>query len=165
MNKLFPGGAICHQTLMFDASRPEACLTSKLLDSLYCEALVLADEARSVFEDADRDLPARATLALSCESLKVTTRLMQVIAWLLNQKAYRAGELTLDQLYDEGRALGYAVASDEALVALLPAEPEALSRSSEELYYRVHRIAARLAGRYRADDPVHDMRGRIERAF
>ena len=150
---------------MFEAPSPQACLTSKLLDSLYCEALVLADEARLTFEDIDQDLPARATLALSCESLKVTTRLMQIIAWLLNHKACRAGELTVDQLYSEERSLGYAMASDGAQVALLPPPAADLSRSSEELYYRVHRIAARLAGRYHAEEPVHGMMSRIERAF
>ncbi|WP_420607249.1 DUF1465 family protein [Novosphingopyxis sp.] len=150
---------------MFEAFRSQTCLTSKLIDALYCEALVLADEARSAFGDADHDLPARQTLALSCESLRVTTRLMQIIAWLLNHKAYRAGELTLDQLYGEGRALGHAVASDETQATLLPPDAAELARSSEELYYRVQRIAARLAGRYQAEEPVHGMMDRIERAF
>ena len=100
---------------MYQDRNATDCLTPKLLDSLYSEALVMADEARSMFEHVEADLPARISLALSCESLKVTTRLMQVIAWLLNQKAYRAGELTLDELYSDQRSLGYAVASDEAL--------------------------------------------------
>ena len=150
---------------MFQTSRPDACLTSKLIDSLYCEALVLADEARSAFEETDMTLSPRETLALSCESLKVTTRLMQIIAWLLNHKAYRAGELTLDELHTEERSLGYAVASDEELVALLRPVPAQLARESEELYYRVHRMAARLAGTYREQQPVRELHDRLERAF
>ncbi len=150
---------------MPEANRFQSCLTSKLIDSLYCEALLLADEARSAFEDDDANMSAREALVFSCESLKVTTRLMQVIAWLLNQKAYRAGELSLDQLYDESRALGYAVASDDALISLLPVPSRILARSSEDLYYRVLRISGRLIERYQAAQPVHDMRHRIERAF
>jgi len=150
---------------MFQTSQPDACLTSKLLDSLYCEALLLADEARSAFEETDMTLSPRETLALSCESLKVTTRLMQVIAWLLNHKAYRAGELTLDELHTEERALGYAVASDEELVSLLRPGAAQLARESEELYYRVHRMAARMAGTYREQQTVRDLHDRIERAF
>lgn len=149
---------------MLEAYRLQSCLISKVVDSLYCEALLLADEARSAFED-DENLSAREALAVSCESLKVTTRLMQVIAWLLNQKAYRARELSLDQLYDESRALGYAVASDNAQISLLPPHHRVLARSSEELYYRVLRISGRLIERYQAAQPVHDMRYRIERAF
>jgi regulator of CtrA degradation len=71
-------------------------LTPKLVDALYTEAMILADEARSYF---DRDplsggFAPEVSVAFSCESLKVTTRLMHSIAWLLNQKALRAGELS-----------------------------------------------------------------------
>jgi len=66
-------------------------LNNKLVDDLYVEAMVLADEARAYLE-----LGAAIERALldpfdrvlfSCESLKVTTRVMQVIAWLLTQRA------------------------------------------------------------------------------
>ena len=150
---------------MYQDRNATDCLTPKLLDSLYSEALVMADEARSMFEHVEADLPARISLALSCESLKVTTRLMQVIAWLLNQKAYRAGELTLDELYSDQRSLGYAVASDEAVLQQLPAHAANLGRASEELYYRVHRMAVRLTRRYHDAEPVHALFDRIERAF
>jgi Protein of unknown function (DUF1465) len=65
-------------------------LASRLIDGLYMETMVLADEARSYFDEMGR--VARDSLApldrvvFSCESLKVTTRLMHVIAWLLTQK-------------------------------------------------------------------------------
>ena len=76
-------------------------LTPKLVDSLYVEAMVLADEARSYFDSAARDdrlgLEPVDRVGFSCESLKVTTRLMHVIAWLLTQRAVTAGELTRAQ--------------------------------------------------------------------
>lgn len=69
----------------------------RLIDALYTEAMVLADEARSYFDVAGRDeremLDAMTRVLFSCESLKVTTRLMHVIAWLLTQRAVNAGEL------------------------------------------------------------------------
>ena len=77
-----------------DDARAE--LTPKLVDSLYVEAMVLADEARSYFDSAARDdrmeLDPVDRVGFSCESLKVTTRLMHVIAWLLTQRAVTAGE-------------------------------------------------------------------------
>ncbi|MFM2410592.1 MAG: hypothetical protein RL481_1420, partial [Pseudomonadota bacterium] len=114
-------------------------ITPKLIDGLYTEAMLLADEARSYF-DSDRARtisPAEIAVAFSCESLKVTTRLMHVIAWLLNQKALRAGEL------DEGsvEALGYAPASDTYWIDELPEEAYQLIQSSEDLYYRVQRVS------------------------
>jgi regulator of CtrA degradation len=57
-------------------------LNGKLVDDLHVEAMVLADEARTYLEsDAGRDLSDPfERMQFSCESLKVTTRLMQVIA-------------------------------------------------------------------------------------
>jgi regulator of CtrA degradation len=114
-------------------------ITPKLIDGLYIEAMVLADEARSYFDSdrARRIGPAEVAVAFSCESLKVTTRLMHVIAWLLNQKALRSGEIGSD-LADE---LGYAPATDSYWVDDLPAEARALILASEDLYYRVQRIS------------------------
>ncbi len=118
-------------------SAPE--ITSKLVDGLYTEAMVLADEARSYF-DSDRTraiAPAEIAVAFSCESLKVTTRLMHVIAWLLNQKALRAGELGADSM----EALGYAPATDTIWIDELPEEARSLILASEDLYYRVQRVS------------------------
>lgn len=115
-------------------------ITPKLVDSLYTEAMVLADEARSYFDSdrARRISPAEIAVAFSCESLKVTTRLMHVIAWLLNQKALRAGELGEAERTDD---LGYAPATDSYWIDDLPAEARALILASEDLYYRVQRVS------------------------
>jgi regulator of CtrA degradation len=115
-------------------------ITPKLVDSLYTEAMVLADEARSYF-DSDRVRaisPAEVSVAFSCESLKVTTRLMHVIAWLLNQKALRAGELAdIDAIAE----LGYAPATDSYWIDELPEEARSLILTTEDLYCRVQRIS------------------------
>src|SRR3954466_7205772 len=60
--------------------------------------MLLADEARAYLDRqgrADRDsLEPIVRVSFSCESLKVTTRLMHVIAWLLTQRAVEAGGLS-----------------------------------------------------------------------
>lgn len=114
-------------------------ITPKLVDGLYTEAMVLADEARSYF-DSERSraiAPAEVAVAFSCESLKVTTRLMHVIAWLLNQKALRAGELGAESV----EALGYAPATDSHWIDELPEEARLLILASEDLYYRAQRVS------------------------
>ena len=84
---------------MDDSSIPqtEARITSRLIDSLYTEAMLLADEARSYFDDAGRDdrntLEPFVRVGFACESLKVTTRIMHIVAWLLTQRAVETGEL------------------------------------------------------------------------
>ena len=121
-------------------------LTPKLLDSLYTEAMLLADEARSYF---DRDqmagnLSPEISVAFSCESLKVTTRLMHSIAWLLNQKALRAGEISQGDAYSDARELGYSPASDSFQVARFPDEAQSLIVASEDLYFRLQRFSGKM---------------------
>ena len=121
-------------------------LTPKLVDSLYTEAMLLADEARSYF---DRDqmtgnLSPEISVAFSCESLKVTTRLMHSIAWLLNQKALRAGELSQADADSDVRDLGYAPASDGFQVGRFPVEAQSLIAASEDLYFRLQRFCGKM---------------------
>ena len=84
---------------MTDSDRPpaQARITSRLIDALYTEAMLLADEARSYFDDAGRDeratLEPFARVGFACESLKVTTRIMHIVAWLLTQRAIESGEI------------------------------------------------------------------------
>jgi regulator of CtrA degradation len=140
---------------------PKLAITSRLVDGLYTEAMLLADEARSYF-DSDRArgiAPAEAAVAFSCESLKVTTRLMHIIAWLLNQKAIRAGEIRSDDMASL-ESLGYAPATDNSWLDELPEEARALILASEDLYYRVQRVSEGMA---RSADDVPAPLAMIER--
>lgn len=122
-------------------------LTPKVIEGLYTEAMVLADEARSYFdsERAREVSPVEVSVAFSCESLKVTTRLMHVIAWLLNQKAIIAGELAARDAMSGFDELGYAPATDGQWLERLPEESQTLIIASEDLYYRVQRVAEDIA--------------------
>src|SRR5688572_3174759 len=119
-------------------------LTAKLVASLYTEAMLLADEARSYFDSngrSDRDsLDPVDRVGFSCESLKVTTRLMHVIAWLLTQRAVEAGEISRAQSKNPARRLGDAVNSDEQLLTTLPEGAVRLIKTSQDLYARVQRL-------------------------
>jgi regulator of CtrA degradation len=121
-------------------------LTPLLLDSLYTEAMLLADEARHCFDrnHANGDLLPEISVAFSCESLKVTTRLMHSIAWLLNQKALRAGEISEEDAHSESNTLGYAPESDSTQAERFPPEARALIAASEELYVRLERFSGQM---------------------
>jgi regulator of CtrA degradation len=144
-------------------------LTPKLVDSLYVEAMVLADEARSYFDSAARDdrleLEPVDRVGFACESLKVTTRLMHVIAWLLTQRAVAAGELTRSQAGEEERRLGPAPASDEALMPRLPPAAVELIRATEELYDRLSRIDEGSFGDGPPGSPARSLLNRLERSL
>lgn len=148
--------------MVTDSAQTE--MTARLVDSLYTEAMVLADEARSYFDligRADRDaLDPVARVAFSCESLRVTTRLMHVIAWLLTRKAMAAGEIGAA----DTQRLGEAAQSDPQSLANLPEIARAMVDASSDLYERVARIDRDLAEPDMAS-PAHDLLRRIERAL
>lgn len=123
-------------------------LHRRLVDGLYLEAMVMADEARSYFDGGDAveesiDDPLRR-IAFTCESLKVTTRLMHIIAWLLSQRAWQRGEIDDGDLLDEKYRLGRAATTDPALTASFPFAARSLVEASEELYGRVVRLQDRM---------------------
>jgi regulator of CtrA degradation len=139
------------------------------VDALYIEAMVLADEARSYFDTQARDdrlvLDPVDRVAFSCESLKVTTRLMHVIAWLLSQRALAAGEISRGEAAKPERRLGAAQASDSGLMPKLPEQGADLIRASEELYERVRRLDEGSYARETAPSPARSLLSRLERAF
>ena len=90
---------------------------------------------------------------------------MHSIAWLLNQKALRAGEITESEARNETNNLGYAPASDGPLVLQFPPEAQALIGASEELYDRLQRLSEKMrAAVPQASEPVA-MRDRLRASF
>ncbi|MBN8818450.1 MAG: DUF1465 family protein [Sphingomonas sp.] len=146
----------------------------RLIDSLYVEAMVLADEARAFFDHRAEE--HRATLdqidrvEFACESLKVTTRLMHVIAWLLTQRAILNGELPDAVRSEERYRLGEAATTPVGLAERFSFDMMTLIVASEDLYDRVARLERQLVGRVRGSkalplSPARDLLTRLERAF
>jgi regulator of CtrA degradation len=144
-------------------------LTPKLVDSLYVEAMVLADEARSYFDvQAEEDraqLEPGVRVHFACESLRVTTRLMHIIAWLLTQRAVAAGEISASEAREPERRLGEGPQSDPLLATTFPDAARALIRASQDLYDRVSRLD-RLGGEPALPfSPARSLMSRLERSF
>jgi len=144
-------------------------MTPRLIDSLYVEAMVLADEARAYFDRNGRDdrmaLDPLVRVGFSCESLKVTTRLMHIIAWLLTQRAVEAGELTPVQARKPARRLGDATDSDPLLLEQLPGAALQLVQASSELYARVRRLDEGSGGIEPQPSPARSLLSRLERSL
>jgi regulator of CtrA degradation len=151
-----------------DSEQTRIRLTPKLIASLYTEAMLLADEARSYFDREGRDersaLEPMVRVGFSCESLKVTTRLMHVIAWLLTQKAVEAGELSRAQARRPARRLGEAPESDPAQLAALPQNALVLVNASRDLYDRVRRLDEGGLAPEQAS-PARSLLSRLERSL
>lgn len=151
-------------------------LDRRLIDRLYVDAMVLADEARYYFDDRAAEhreaLGRIARVEFACESLKVTTRLMHVIAWLLTQRAILNGELSASARESEQYQLGPACVTPQDVMDGLGDDMIELIAASEDLYERVARLERQFLTRHEGffagaalQGSPHDLLSRLERAF
>ncbi len=148
-----------------------ATINPRIIDGLYCEALVLSDEVRAAFDMSGRlDSTAAdgdaARVAFSCEALRTTTRMMHALAWLLNHRAFIAGELSEFQLKRHGRLAPDRPSADPQQLAMLSPEVRALVEATMRFHVRL----ARLDNDWRERDPhktgaVARLRERIGQAI
>ncbi len=144
-------------------------LAARLADSLYTEALLLADEMRAYFDRdgcADRDqLSPYGRVQFACESLKATTRLMHVIAWLATRRAIDHGELAEGELGVPERRLAEASASEPEVLGGLPSPARKLILAGIDLYERVGRLADGIEAPIATASPARALFRRLENAF
>ena len=147
----------------------EARITPRLIDSLYTEAMLLADEARGYFDETGRDdrqsLEPFARVGFACESLKVTTRIMHIVAWLLTQKAVESGEIRSADGRRPERRLGHANESDPLVIDQMPEAAQRLINASADLYSRIKRLDDGQLVEEPAQSPARALMGRLERDF
>ncbi len=150
-----------------DIPERQTRITPRLIDSLYTEAMLLADEARAYFDEEGRDertsLPPFVRVGFACESLKVTTRIMHIVAWLLTQKAVESGEIMSPDGRRPERRLGKASDSDAAVVDQLPESAQRLVSASVDLYARIKRLDEGQMLDEPVASPARALMGRLER--
>jgi regulator of CtrA degradation len=120
-------------------------INPRIVESLYCEALVLSDEVRATFDlsgriEATGSSTDHARIALSCEALRTTTRMMHAVAWLLNHRAYFIGELSEFQLRRYGRLAPDFPSADAERMGLIDPRARDLIRATEMFYARLLRL-------------------------
>lgn len=120
----------------------------------YDEAMDLVIEARNYMAYVERrereHASAVAGLRMSCEAMRVTSRLTQVMAWLMMQRAVHEGEVPADDaLAEPNRLSGGDVCLDETFSGdqSLPGGLRSLLDRSLRLYQRVARLEAQMVGR------------------
>ena len=120
-----------------------ASINPRIIEGLYCEALVLSDDVRAAFALSGRLDAAgeedEARVALSCEALRTTTRMMHAVAWLLNHRAFFAGELSEFQLRRYGKLADFPD-SDPQRMAMLPGATRELILTTERFHARLKRL-------------------------
>lgn len=128
---------------------------SELFERTFAEGMELVEEAASYLDgEGRRDsklLSRNAALAYAGESMRLTTRLMQVASWLLVQRAVREGNMTAEAAreprYRVGETLpkpAFAAPTPEA--EPLPAPLLELAERSQRLFERVSKLDRRMYG-------------------
>lgn len=90
-----------------------------------------------------QQLSQKMGIIYACESMRLTTRLMQVSAWLLAMRAIRQGELVSDDIEARGFRLGakeVCLGGPVRGAGLLPVRLINLLEASKRLYERVARL-------------------------
>lgn len=122
---------------------------SELFERTFQEGMDLVEETAAYLDGAGRQesklLSRNAALAYAAESMRLTTRLMQVASWLLVQRAVREGDMAPEAACDES----YRLAAEQVCLGGEPAEdlPAGLLLlldRSERLYERVRHLDKRM---------------------
>jgi regulator of CtrA degradation len=125
-----------------------------LFTRTYDEALDLIVETRNYMvhqRPVSRRLRGSGeSLRLSCEALRVTSRLTQVMAWLMLQRAVQDGEISAHEACaEENRLSGQSVCLDETSGEdnEIPAGLRSLLSRSLRLYQRISRLEEMVVSR------------------
>ncbi len=152
---------------------------SELFGKTFREGMDLVEETAAYLDGPGRQdskkLGRTDALTYASQSMRLTTRLMQVASWLLVQRALKEGEMALS----EARADKYRLVSEEKPEGTLsftelakdayalPARLLDLLARSEQLYERIMRLDRSLYGTIaaQAGNTVADQISRLEAAF
>src|SRR5258706_12424914 len=150
--------------------------SSQAFAALFRDGMGLVEETASYLDGAGRQdskkLERGAALAYATESMRLTTRLMQLASWLLLHRAVKEGEMTLSQANKEKAKVKLSAGepNDEHNLKLLPERLKDLIARSKKLQTQVRRLDASIyapppPSRVVSGNPVERQLGLLKAAF
>jgi regulator of CtrA degradation len=149
----------------YEGERQPVSFVEKLASSdgftaLFKEGMTLVEDAASYLDGQGRDeaktLPRAVSLAYAAESMRLTTRLMQIASWLLLQRAVNQGEMTRLQASSDRHRVKLSqqeLASSPEVFAALPEKLRDLAIHSLRLQARVTHLDSLI---YASRPALHD---------
>lgn len=134
-----------------DAAIPFAkrFVSSDAFRALFREGMALVEETASYLDGPGREearaLQRMGALSYATESMRLTTRLMQLASWLLLQRAVAEGELSPEQAQGDRhriRVNGNETVSNPQAIELLPEKLRDLIEQSSRLQARIRHLDA-----------------------
>jgi regulator of CtrA degradation len=153
----------------------ERLTNSAAFGALFREGMDLVEET-AAYLDGDGRAEAKAlersvNLTYATESMRLTTRLMQLASWLLLHRAVKEGEMTLSQANREKTKVKLSAADPgpEEMIAKLPQQLQDLISRSMNLQSRVRRLDVTIhsppADRAPIGNPLVPQLNRLKAAF
>ena len=155
----------------------EKLASSAAFANLFRDGMALVEETAAYLDGPGRQeskkLERSAALAYATESMRLTTRLMQLASWLLLHRAVKEGEMTLSQANKEKSKVKLSVGEpgDPSTIKLLPQRLRDLIDRSRKLNDQVRRLDANIYAPSIAPDqapavsPVERQLGLLKAAF
>jgi regulator of CtrA degradation len=122
--------------------------SSSSFSGLFRDGMKLVEETASYLDGPGRKeskrLDRAAALSYATESMRLTTRLMQLASWLLLHRAVNEGEMSLAQANKEKTKVKLAPGDpvDEDAIKVLPKQLQALIGRAQKLHDAVRRLDA-----------------------
>jgi len=150
---------------------------SQAFSALFRDGMALVEETAAYLDGPGRkeskSLKRTAALTYATESMRLTTRLMQLASWLLLHRAVKEGEMSLSQANKEKTKVKLSVGEpgDPSTIKLLPQRLRDLIDRSRKLNDQVRRLDANIYAPPLAPDrgtganPVERQLGLLKAAF
>jgi regulator of CtrA degradation len=148
---------------------------SETFRGMFREGMALVEETASYLDGEGRResqaLSRGAALAYATESMRLTTRLMQLASWLLLQRAVNEGDLSVDQANherDKVKLGGLSTATRGEAWEELPVQLRNLIARSLRLQDQVTRLDETLRGdpvTVAAENPIQQQMSRLAAVF
>lgn len=150
--------------------------TSEQFNKVFQEGMSLVEETANYLDGPGRQdaraLDRHGSIAYATESMRLTTRLMQLASWLLLQRAVSAGELSEDDAVKEKTRINLeeiGPGSEMSGGDQLPESLMDLVNRSLTLHQRVMRLDQMINDRAEisgdSDNPVGDQVGKLQEIF
>ncbi|WP_296599017.1 DUF1465 family protein [Phenylobacterium sp.] len=144
---------------------------SELFERTFQEGMELVEETAGYLDGEGRQesklLSRNAALAYAAESMRLTTRLMQVASWLLVQRAVREGDMAPSSACEDRYRLNaedvLRSAETESVRAELPRGLTGLADRAERLYDRVRHLDKRMYLESRTAEPANPVLTHLDR--
>jgi regulator of CtrA degradation len=147
---------------------------SQAFADLFRDGMALVEETAAYLDGPGRQeskkLERSGALAYATESMRLTTRLMQLASWLLLHRAVKEGEMSLAQANKEKAKVKLSAAdyNDEQNIKLVPERLRVLILRSKALQRAVRRLDATMHAapvRFDRGNPVERQLGLLKAAF